>query len=257
MKEIWVWSLGQKNPLEKRMATHSSIFSWRIPWTEEPGRLQSMGSKRVRHDWVTDTSEHMLFRAIGLDWKCFPGDSDGKSICLQCGRPRFNPWVRKIPWRRKWQPTSELLPEKSHGWRSLVGYSPWGHKELDMTKPLHFSFFLSLSGMKSSREWEETEERINPWSIPKARVNGEEGTRRKVVQKSSLKEENPKIPALVKKVFQEKSDLQGQTGDELGWGTSNLAQFPLSGNGRSWHWQCLFQWCGKSKSLIEWVQERL
>ena len=49
-----------------------------------------------------------------------------QSICLQCGRPRFNPRVGKIPWRRKWQSTSEFLPGKSHRQRSLVGYSPWG-----------------------------------------------------------------------------------------------------------------------------------
>ena len=48
--ETWVRSLGQEDPLEKEMATHSSILAWRIPWTEEPGRLQSMGSQRVRHD---------------------------------------------------------------------------------------------------------------------------------------------------------------------------------------------------------------
>ena len=52
-------------------------------------------------------------------------------------RPRFDPWLRKIPWRRKWQPTLALLPGKFYGWRSLVGYSPWGHKESDMTKRLH------------------------------------------------------------------------------------------------------------------------
>ena len=69
----------------------------------------------------------------------FPGRSDGKSVCLQCGRPGFDPWVRKIPWRRKWQPTPVLLPGKSHRWRSLVGYSPWGHKESDTTERLHFS----------------------------------------------------------------------------------------------------------------------
>ena len=46
----WVQSLGQKDPLEKEMATHSSILAWRIPWTEEPGRLQTMGSQRVKHD---------------------------------------------------------------------------------------------------------------------------------------------------------------------------------------------------------------
>ena len=47
VQEIWVPSLGQEDPLEKEMATHSSIFAWIIPWTEEPGKLQSMGSQRV------------------------------------------------------------------------------------------------------------------------------------------------------------------------------------------------------------------
>ena len=49
-QETWVQSLGWEDPLEEGMATHSSILAWRIPWTEEPGRLQSMGSQRVRHD---------------------------------------------------------------------------------------------------------------------------------------------------------------------------------------------------------------
>ena len=49
-QETWVQSLGQDDPLEEEMATHSSILTWRIPWTEEPGRLQSMGSHRIRHD---------------------------------------------------------------------------------------------------------------------------------------------------------------------------------------------------------------
>ena len=43
-------------------------------------------------------------------------------------RPEFNPWVRKIPWRRKWQPAAVFLPGEFHGWRSLVGSSPWGHR---------------------------------------------------------------------------------------------------------------------------------
>ena len=60
------------------------------------------------------------------------------SVCLQCGRPGFNPWVGKIPWRREWQPSPVLLPGKSHGQRSLVGYSPWGRKESDATDRLHF-----------------------------------------------------------------------------------------------------------------------
>ena len=50
MQETWVQSLGQEDPLEEEIATHSSVFAWRIPWTEEPGRLQSMGSQRVGHD---------------------------------------------------------------------------------------------------------------------------------------------------------------------------------------------------------------
>ena len=50
MRETWVRSLGREDPLEKEMATHSSILAWRVPWTEEPGGLQSMGSRRVRHD---------------------------------------------------------------------------------------------------------------------------------------------------------------------------------------------------------------
>ena len=53
MWEIWVQYLGWEDLLEKEMATHSSILAWKIPWMEEPGRLQSMGSQRVRHDWVT------------------------------------------------------------------------------------------------------------------------------------------------------------------------------------------------------------
>ena len=50
MWETWVRSLGREDPLEKEMATHSSILAWRIPWIEEPGGLQSMGLQRVRHD---------------------------------------------------------------------------------------------------------------------------------------------------------------------------------------------------------------
>ena len=53
MQETWVRSLGQEDPLEKEMATHSSNLAWRIPWTEEPGGLQSVGSQRVGHDLAT------------------------------------------------------------------------------------------------------------------------------------------------------------------------------------------------------------
>ena len=84
---------------EKAMAPHSSTLAWKLPWTEEPGRLQSMGSWRVGHDWTTSISLFTFMR-----------------------------------WRKKWQPTPVFLPGESHGRRSLVGCSPWGCKESDTTE---------------------------------------------------------------------------------------------------------------------------
>ena len=82
----------------------------------------------------------------------FPGGASGKEPTCQCRRLKrwgLSPWVGKIPWRRAWQPTPVVLPGESHGQRSLVGYSPWGHKELDMTEWLfmqhahiRYSYFL-------------------------------------------------------------------------------------------------------------------
>ena len=60
MQEMQVWSLGQEHPLEKEKATHGSILSWRTPWTKESGGLQSTGSQRVRHHWVTNTWDSQL-----------------------------------------------------------------------------------------------------------------------------------------------------------------------------------------------------
>ena len=65
------------------------------------------------------------------------GSTYGKESACQCRRHKrcgFNPWVRKIPWRRKWQPIPVFLPGKFHGQRNLVGYSPWSCKESDTTK---------------------------------------------------------------------------------------------------------------------------
>ena len=85
--------------MEKAMAPHSSTLAWKIPWMEEPGRLQSMGSLRVRYNWV---SSLLLFTFMH--------------------------------WRKKWQPTPEFLPGESQGQRSLVGCRLWGHTELDTTE---------------------------------------------------------------------------------------------------------------------------
>ena len=79
----------------------------------------------------------LIIFLIGLPWWL-----RGETICLECRRPGFSPWVGKMPWRRKWHPTPVLLPGESHGGRSLVGYSPWGRKESDTTERLHFHFHI-------------------------------------------------------------------------------------------------------------------
>ena len=76
--------------------------------------------------------EHYSSNTLG-----FPGSANDKEPAYQCRRRQrheFDPWVGKIPWRRKWQPTPVFLPEESHGQRSLAGYSPQGCKELDTTE---------------------------------------------------------------------------------------------------------------------------
>ena len=74
LRKAWVRSLGWEDPLEKGMAIHSSILAWRIPWTEEPGGLQSLGLQRIGHDWATKHStQHMtelsylIIRGLILD----------------------------------------------------------------------------------------------------------------------------------------------------------------------------------------------
>ena len=67
MQKMWVWFLGQEDPLEEGLATHSSILDWRIPWTEEPGGLQSMGSQRAGHDWAANTLEGIDLERHSLD----------------------------------------------------------------------------------------------------------------------------------------------------------------------------------------------
>ena len=83
---------------------------------------------RVGHD-LMQNHHHYLFRG-------FPGGAVVKNRPQCRGRRRcgFDPWVRKIPWKKKWQPDLVFLPGKFHGQRNLVGYSPWGHKESDTTE---------------------------------------------------------------------------------------------------------------------------
>ena len=91
--------------LEKEMATHSSVLAWRIPGTGEPVGLPSMGSHRVGHDWSDLAAAAAAVYKCRLLWRL----SSEESAC-QCKRSRFNLWVGKMPWRRKWQPTPVFLP---------------------------------------------------------------------------------------------------------------------------------------------------
>ena len=128
MQETLVWFLSWEDPLEKGMATHSSILAWRTPWTEEPGGLPSTESKRVGPNWAT--------KHIGL-----PKWNSHKESACQCRRCKkrlgFDTCIRKISWRRKWQTTPVFLSGKSHGQRSLVGYSPWSCKESQLSNWAH------------------------------------------------------------------------------------------------------------------------
>ena len=96
---LWIFLSFYSAFLEKAMAPHASTLAWKIPWTEEPGGLQSVGSPRVGHDWATSLS---LFTFMH--------------------------------WRRKWQPTPVLLPGESQGRRSLVAFRLWGRTESDTTE---------------------------------------------------------------------------------------------------------------------------
>ena len=112
MHETWLRSLGQEDPMEKGMATHSSILAWRIPWTEEPGGLQSMGSQRVRHDWVTNTQKHLT--KIGAD-KYFLNKFQALSQhhTYWCHTKKHTPWSlkQKKPLSRFLSIFLEVLPK--------------------------------------------------------------------------------------------------------------------------------------------------
>ena len=90
MRETWVWSLGWEDLLEKEMAPHSSIRAWKIPWTEEPGRLQSMGSRRVGHDWATFT---LLYAraARGCVRPPLYGSTAASCLCPSCTEQPLTP----------------------------------------------------------------------------------------------------------------------------------------------------------------------
>ena len=85
------------------------------------------------HSSLGTNSAALSFYSLYSTHHRLPRWLSGEESASQCRKGGFNPWSRKIPWRRKWQPTPVFLPEKPHGQRSLVGYSLWGRKESDST----------------------------------------------------------------------------------------------------------------------------
>ena len=133
VQESQVLSLG------KGMATHSSILAWRIPWT---GAWQATVCGITKSQTQLSNSHFDIYREFEqmVVWFAFVFYflcifSVEMSLFMQCGRPGFDPWVRKMPWRKEQLPTAVFLPGESHGQRSLVGCSPWGCKNQTQLLP--------------------------------------------------------------------------------------------------------------------------
>ena len=144
MWESQVWSLGQEDPREKEVAPHSSTLAWKIPWMEEPGRLQSMGSQRVRHDWEISLLLFNLLLACTYVssmwikmWFCSlldsVGESEGRMVRANGIETCMLSYVKWID-----SPGSMHETRGSQGWcigmtqrdgmgREVGGGSGWGH----------------------------------------------------------------------------------------------------------------------------------
>ena len=126
------WGQEEKGTTEDEMAGwHHWLDERKSVWTPSVGDGQ--GGLECWDLWgckESDTAERLNWteNVTGLPWWL-----NSKESNCQCRRSQLDPWVGKIPWKRKRQPTPVFLPGKSHGQRRLVGYSPWGHKELDRT----------------------------------------------------------------------------------------------------------------------------
>ena len=100
----------------------------------------------------------------------FPGGSDSKESVCNAGDLRFNPWFGKIPWRREWQPTPMFLPGEFHGQGSLVGYSPWGLKELDVTEKLTLSLHFRRNISQKEKKNETNVHNSNEHQLSKMKI---------------------------------------------------------------------------------------
>ena len=135
IRETWVWSLGREDSLEEGLTTYSSILAWRIPWTEEPGGLQSMGLQRVGNDWATFT--HLTLGSSGKEPSC---------QSRRCKRWEFESLGQKDPpeegmathssiaWRIPWTEESDKLQSMGSQlkWLSMHACMWWVWDELQL-----------------------------------------------------------------------------------------------------------------------------
>ena len=179
MQETGVWFLGREDPLEKEMAIHSSTIAWKIPRTEEPGRPQSMGSQRVRHDWVTSLS---LSFWVHLGWKFVV-----VFILLHMTLFHYFLWLSSIPLEKVTAPHSSTL-----AWKIPRMEEPDGLQSMGSWKVGHdWATSLSLfTFMHWRRKWQpipvflpgESQGRGEPGGLPSM---GSHWTRLKRLSSSS------------------------------------------------------------------------
>ena len=148
----WIILLYTRNWHNTVNQTYFSFFFFKKRML--PKASHAFGSCEVIHPFTLFIHKFINFNRYLLSTLYVPGLSRQlrwQRICLQYKRPRFDPWVGKIPWR-EWQPTPVFLPEASHGQKSLVGYNPWGHKSRTRLNDWHFRFLCSRSGTRQSKE---------------------------------------------------------------------------------------------------------
>ena len=193
-----VRSLGGEDLLEEEMATHSSILAWKVPWTEEPGGLQSKGLQKIRHDWARRDADKMfgikLYTNVLL--RTMRSKNFGRNRLRVSRRQNFieeansmndmnilvlslyqlsiqsvsiQVFLMQAFWqnysqqrRRQWHPTPVLLPGKSHGRRSLVGCSPWGVAR-SRTRLSDFTFTFHFHALEKEMA---THSSVLAWRIP-------------------------------------------------------------------------------------------
>ena len=172
--KIWTWLAPQTQGSPFQIQGSSWRYGQRLCCLtphQEPcptGEQQSWGSRPWQQEkegapGSITSGQFCRFRKNMKKWS-FRGGSDGKESTCQCRGPGFDPWVRKIPWRRAWQPTPVFLPGESHGQRSLVGNHRWGCEESDTTQRLNKN--NCGKPHKHPQQWASFDAAPNPWEQP-------------------------------------------------------------------------------------------